>query len=106
MYFIVDKVDGFIEEKEGSEYLNFALTDNNNAEVLEKYVELWNGIKSHIRKINDKPGGEYADDFMKIKFNSDDSLPLDKPLKVHMLLIIVRSVFKEDGKYHPQLFLD
>ena len=35
---------------------------------------------------------------MKIKFNSDDNLPLNKPLKLHMLTIIVRSVFKEDGK--------
>ena len=42
---------------------------------------------------------------MKIKFNSDDDLPLNKILKLHMLTIIVRSVF-EDGKYYPQVFLD
>ena len=42
---------------------------------------------------------------MKIKFNSDDVLPLNKVLKLHMLTIIVRSVF-EDGKYYPQVFLD
>ena len=43
---------------------------------------------------------------MKIKFSSDDNLPLDRILKLHMLTIVVRSVFKEDGKYHPQNFLD
>ena len=43
---------------------------------------------------------------MKIKFNSDDDLPLNKLLKLHNLTIIVRSVFEEDGKYYPQLFLD
>ena len=43
---------------------------------------------------------------MKIKFNSDDDLPLNKILKLHMLAIIVRSVFEEDGKYYPQIFLD
>ena len=43
---------------------------------------------------------------MKIKFNSDDDLPLNKILKLHMLTIIVRSAFKEDGKYYPQIFLD
>ena len=42
---------------------------------------------------------------MKIKFNSDDELPLYKILKFHMLTIIVRSVF-DDGKYYPQIFLD
>ena len=43
---------------------------------------------------------------MKIKFNSDDDLPLDQILKLHMLKIIFRSVFEEDGKYYPQVFLD
>ena len=43
---------------------------------------------------------------MKIKFNSDDDLPLSKPLKFHVTTIIIRSVFKEDGKLCPQLFLD
>ena len=43
---------------------------------------------------------------MKIKFNSDDDLPFNKVLNLHHLTIIVESVFKEDGKYHPQIFLD
>ena len=41
-----------------------------------------------------------------MKFNSDDNLPLNKPLKFHNLTVIVRSVFKEDSKYYPQIFLD
>ena len=43
---------------------------------------------------------------MKIKFNSDDDLPLNKLLKFHMMTIINRSVFSEDGKFYPELFLD
>ena len=43
---------------------------------------------------------------MKIKFNSDDNLQLNKPLKFHMMAIIIRSVFEEDGKRYPQVFLD
>ena len=43
---------------------------------------------------------------MKIKFNSNDNLPLNEILKLHMLTIIVRSVFEEDSKYYPQIFLD
>ena len=43
---------------------------------------------------------------MKIKFNSDDDLPLNKPLKVHNITITIRSVFEEDSKLHPQVFLD
>ena len=42
---------------------------------------------------------------MKIKFNSDDDLPLNKPLKFHNMTIIIRSVF-EDGKLYPQVLID
>ena len=42
---------------------------------------------------------------MKIKFNSDDSLPLNKQLKFLSVTIIVRSDFEEDGKYYHQRFL-
>ena len=43
---------------------------------------------------------------MKFKFYSDDNLPLSKILKLHMLTVIVRAVFQENGKYYPQVFLD
>ena len=48
---------------------------------------------------------DYEKDYMKIKFNSDDNLPLNKPLKFHDI-IIIRSVFDENGKLYPQVFLD
>ena len=43
---------------------------------------------------------------MKIKFNSDDNLPLNKLLYFHNMTITIRSVFKEDGKLYLQVFLD
>ena len=48
--------------------------------------------------------GEYGKYFMKLKFNSDDNLFLNKTLKLHNTTIIIRSVFEEDGKYYPQVF--
>ena len=42
---------------------------------------------------------------MKLKFNSDDDLPLNKQLKFHNMTITIRSVFEEDGKLYPQVFL-
>ena len=49
---------------------------------------------------------EYEKDYMKIIFNSDDDLPLNKTLKFHLMTITIRSVFEEDGKLYPQVFLD
>ena len=50
--------------------------------------------------------GEYGKDFMKIKFNKDDNLPLNNPLKLYLLTIIVWYIFEEDGKSYPQFYLD
>ena len=43
---------------------------------------------------------------MKVKFNPHDNLPLNKPLTFHAMTIIIRSVFEEDGKLYPQVFVD
>ena len=43
---------------------------------------------------------------MKIKFNCDNDLPLNEPLKFHAMTIIIRFVFENDGKLYPQGFLD
>ena len=43
---------------------------------------------------------------MKIKFYTYDNMSSNKQLKLHMLEIFVRSVFVEDGKFYPQLYLD
>ena len=43
---------------------------------------------------------------MKIKFNSDDDIPLNKVLNFHNLTIVIRSIFENDGKYYPQVYLD
>ena len=56
--------------------------------------------------INGSKSREYGKGYMKIKFNSDDDLPLNKQLKFMSLTIIVRTVFEEDGKHYPQIFLD
>ena len=59
-------------------------------------------------KIKELRNGEldYEKDYMNIKFNSDDDLPLNKPLKFHNMTITIRSVFKEDGKLYLKVFLD
>ena len=72
---------------------------------MTKYTKLWDGIKNSVEKVNNKLD-EYEKDFMKMKFNSDDNFPLNKTLMLHNITIIIRSVFEEDGKYYPQVFLD
>ena len=49
---------------------------------------------------------EYAKDYMKIKFSSDDDLPLNNSLKFYNMTLTIRCVFNEDNKLYPQVFLD
>ena len=75
-----------ILKKNESKCLAFDSTDENK-EVLEKYTELWDGIKNEIETINGGKKGEYGKKFLKIKFNINDNLLLNKPLKLHLLTI-------------------
>ena len=105
LYLIINEVDEYIKEKNGNKYLALVLTDINK-EVLTKYTKLWDGIENEMETINGSKPSEYEKDFMKIKLDSDDSLPLNKTPKLHNMSIIVLPVFEEDGKYYPQVFLE
>ena len=103
LYLLIDHASRNIEEIGANKYLVFDSTDENK-ELLKKYNDVWNGIKNKIKEVSDSEC-DYEKDYMKIKFNSDDNLPLNKPLKFHLMTITIRS-FEEDGKLYPQLFLD
>ena len=100
----ISEVDVYIKEKNGLVYLVFDSTNENN-EVLKIYNEFWDGIKNEIETINNRKTSEYDKDFMKIKLNSDDNLPLNKKLKLHNMTIAIRSIFEEHGKFYPLKFI-
>ena len=105
LYLRNDHASGYIEGKNGKKYLIFDSADENK-EVLRKYEEVCDGIKKEIETINGGKENNYEKDYIKIKFNSDDVLPSNKPLKFHLMTISIRSVFEEDGIFYPRLFLD
>ena len=63
-------------------------------------------LKKEIETINGRKKIEYGKDLKKIRFESNDDLPLNKPIKLRLLTIIIRCVFSENGKFYPQFFLD
>ena len=99
MYLRVNHANWYIEEQNVNKYLIFHSTDENK-ELPKKYQEVWSGIKNKIGEC------DYEKDYMNIKFNSDDDLPLNKPLKFHSVTITITSIFEEDGKLYLQAFLD
>ena len=100
LYLCVNHATGYINEKDGKKYLIFDDSVDGNKK------EVWDGIENKIKAINGGKENDYGKDYVKIKFNSDVDLPLKKPLKFHAMIIIIRSVFEENGKLYPQVFLD
>ena len=99
LYLRVDHANGYNEEKGVNKYLNFDSSDENK-ELLKKYNDVWNRIRDKIKEISSDEC-DYEKDYMKIKFDSDDDLPFNKPLKFHLMIITIKSVFEENGKLYP-----
>ena len=84
LYLRITHASGYIEHSSTEEinenkYLIFDSIDENK-ELLKKYNYVFNGIKDKTKEINSDEC-DYGKDYRKIKFNSDDNLPLNKPLK-------------------------
>ena len=104
MYLRITHASGYIDEINENKYLIFDSVDENK-ELLKKYNDVFNGNMNKIKKIN-SDDCDYEKDYMKFRFNSDDNLPLNKQLNFHNMTLTIRSVFKEDDKLYPQVFLN
>ena len=103
---LINHASGYIKEKNGNKYLVFDDSVYENKELLKKHTGVWDGIKNKIKAINGGEENDYGKDYIKIKFNSGNGLPLNKPLKFNAMTIIIRSVFEEGGKLYWQVLLD
>ena len=65
---------------------------------------MWSKIRDLIRLII-KNSVDYDEKYMKIKFNSDDGLPLNKSIEITSMIIAVRAVFHEN-KFYLHVFSD
>ena len=101
LHLIINRVYGYVSEKNGVIFLNIDKGDS----VLKNYDQVFTGIKHHIKNI-DNTDVNYNSDYEKIKFLSDDSLPLDKLIYFPTMIVIIRCVFKQNGIFYLQVYLD
>ena len=76
-----------------------------NKELFKNYNCVFDGLIDEMKKI-DSDWLKSTKDYTKIKFNSDDNLTLNKPLKFYNMTVTSRCVISEDNKLYPQVFLD
>ena len=96
MYLIINRVYGYVLEKNGNKFLTIDKGDS----VLKKYDQVFSEIKYHINKSDDVEVN-FNTDYDKIKFLSDDSLPLNKLIYFPTLTVVIRCVFKQNGVFYP-----
>ena len=79
--------------------------DDDDDDVFRKLGDIFKSIRD---KITEKALDtiEYDEDYVKIRFDSNNILPVDKDVNIHLATIVIRAIFAQDGKYYPQLFLD
>ena len=80
LYLIINKVNGYFEEINKSMQLTLVPTNESKEKIL-KYEELWSKIGDLIRSMT-KNSDDYDQEYMKMKFNSDDELPLNKMIEI------------------------
>ena len=102
LYLGITHANGYIEEKDANKYLVFDST-NENKELLKKYNDVFNGIRDKIKEINSNEC-DYEKDYMKIKFNSDDDLPLNKSLEFRLMTITIRLLLKRVKNFIHKYF--
>ena len=122
LYLMINKVFCFAGEKNGVKYLKI---DKGNKKVEDSILPIWNQvfseIKYHIKKINHEckkfnecqrfPECEefskfkvnYDDDFDKIKFISNDNLPIGKSIYFPTITVTIRCVLKQRDLFYPQV---
>ena len=96
LYLIIHCATGYFKEKYDEKYLILDST--------EKYEEVFSGIKSEIETINGGKEMFYEKNYSRIGANTDDDIPLNKPLKFPTLAIIIRCVFQNGETLYPQIY--
>ena len=98
LYLTIHFATGYFKEKNGENYLIIDST--------EKCKEVFSGNRSEIKILSGEKELFYEKNYAKIGVNTDDALPLNKPLKFPTLTTIIRCVFQEGTKLYPQIYLD
>ena len=99
LYLKITDIKGQFKKGKGDNVWYNTFGDEN---VLRKFANTWKSIRA---KIEANTGGivQYGKDYMRIKFESNDNLPVDKIVNIGLATIIIRSVFAQNGKFYFQI---
>ena len=105
LYFIINRLIGYIEEIEGFNDKYLVVTKSmHNRKIIHSFDTIWSHIEHKINPNNFNNNN--IKDYDKLRFNSDVDLPTDILIEFRSLVINVSCVIEKDGKYYPEICLD
>ena len=102
-YLVIDDLKGYFEKNDDNchKYLTLIFKDKKQEQIFDS---IWNRVKEFINKV-DKID-DYSREYTVISFDSDDLLECGTTIDISTLSIVIRSVFKSDGCFYPQVCLN
>ena len=100
LYFIIDRLIGYIEKVDGSSDKYLVVSSLHNKNIISDIDTIWRSIENKINlsiKIKD---------YDKFRFNCDIDLPLNTIIEFRSLLINISCVIEKDNEYYPEIYLD
>ena len=102
LYFVINRLFGYIEKIEGSSD-RYLLVNINNEKIINVFDKLWKFIENEISSSN---SSNKIKEYNKLRFNFNVDLILDMLIEFRALVIIFNCVIEKDGKYYPEIYLD
>ena len=103
LYLILEDVKCTAEKIEGSSD-RYLVIDLSNKDVLNVFDDMFDFISNKVNKIDGDDKQVYG--YIRLKFNSDVDLPLDKLIKFHKLTAIVACAIRKANKFYLEIYVD
>ena len=103
-YLVIDDLKGYFKYSKEKE-LKFIIEDQRKRKI---YNQIWDKIKELINSIDyiNFRFSDYSRDRNVIRFNTDDTLPLDDMVSVCSIKMVIRSVYRTCfDRFYPQIYL-
>ena len=105
-YLIIDDLEGYFKysKEKDMKKLKFIIEDQNQAKI---YNQIWDKIKELINSVDNVNFrfSDYSRDHGVIRFDTDDTLPLDAMVSVYSMTIIIGFAYKTCfDRFYPQIY--
>ena len=104
-YLVIDDLKGYFRYYKEIKELEIIIEDQNQAKI---YNQIWDKIKELINNV-DGVNFKFSDYFKNrviIRFDTNDTLPLDSIINVYSVTIFIKSIYRTYyNRFYPQIHL-